>query len=83
MTTATLELEKSELAVMGHEGDTKIIWSRDNDTEIAVARAAFDKLKKDGYTIYRTDKKGEASEKMDKFDPDAERLIAVPRVVGG
>lgn len=72
-----------ELAVMDHTGDTKTIWDSDNKDEVEVARETFDKLKKKGYLIYHVKKNGEAGEQMLKFDPDAEKMIAVPKVIGG
>ena len=36
-----------EMAIMGREGDTKIIWSKTTPVEVDVAKMAFDKLKKD------------------------------------
>ena len=72
-----------ELAVMDHTGDTKTIWDPRNKDEVEVARDAFKKLKDKGYLIYRVGANGEKSTAMHKFDPDAEKMIAVPAVVGG
>lgn len=72
-----------ELAILDSTGDTKIMWDSTKPTEVEVARDTFKRLRKEGYTIFRTDKKGNQSERMDEFDPEAERLIAVPRIVGG
>ena len=83
MTTAAPVKEKNEFAVMDQTGDTKTMWDPDNEDEVEIARNTFDKLKKKGYLIYRTDKKGGTGEVMTKFDPDAARLVAVPPIVGG
>lgn len=72
-----------ELATMDASGDTKTIWNAENETEVEVARETFDKLKKKGYLIYRVNKLGNKGEQMLKFDADAEKMIAVPAVVGG
>ena len=72
-----------ELAVMDNTGDTKTIWDADNKDEVEIARDTFDRLKKKGYMIYHVKKGGEQGEVMHKFDPEAEKMIAVPKVVAG
>ena len=72
-----------ELAIMDHTGDTKIIWSRDNDDEIANAERTFKDLKKKGYAVFKVDKKGDKAEQVHEFDKSVERLIFVPALVGG
>jgi hypothetical protein len=72
-----------ELAVMDHTGDTKIIWSRDNQDEIDNARRTFADLRGKGYAAFKVDKKGDKAEQVHEFDPKVERLIFVPALVGG
>lgn len=72
-----------ELAVMNRTGDTKTIWSPDNPVEVEVARDAFNKLRSKGYSIFKVNKEGGAGKRMDTFDPQAGKLIAVPAIVGG
>lgn len=79
----TLETKLCELAVMDGTGDTKTIWDPRNEDEVEVARDTFKKLKSKGYLIYRVGANGEKSEAMHKFEPTAEKMIAVPPVVGG
>ena len=79
----TIEDIKGELAVMDHTGDTKTIWDPKNEVEVDLARATFDTLKKKGYLIYRVGTNGEKGVAMTSFDPKAEKLIAVPPIVGG
>ena len=74
---------KHELAVMNATGDTKTLWTPGNRVEEEVARAAFDKLKKEGFSIFHVDGEGNKARRMDEFDPKAGKLIAVPRIVGG
>jgi len=73
-----------EMAIMGREGDTKIIWSKTTPVEVDVAKMAFDKLKKDGYSAYSVsdngDKKGDP---VKDFDPNMERLVMVPPMQAG
>lgn len=72
-----------ELSVMNETGDTKTIWDSDNQDEVDAARVTFDSLRKKGYMIYTVKKDGEQGEQMRKFDPLAEKMIAVPPIVAG
>jgi len=72
-----------EIIEMNETGDTKIIWNPDNEFETQQAKETFERFKKKGYLIYRTNKDGEKREVMHKFDPSAERMIMSPAVVGG
>lgn len=72
-----------ELSVLDRTGDTKIMWDSAQDAEVDAARATFDDLKKKGYLAYSVNKKGDKGEVMKKFDPDAERIIMAPAMVGG
>ena len=75
---------KHYMAVMDHTGDTKIIWSKDNEDEVENARRSFKDFVKKGYKAFRVEgKKGEKGEQMDEFDPDAERIIFVKAMAGG
>lgn len=72
-----------ELAVMDRTGDTKTIWNPENEDEVDNAREVFKRLRKKSYLIYRVNKIGNKGEQMHEFDPTAEKMIAVPPVVGG
>jgi hypothetical protein len=72
-----------EIAVLDSTGDTKTIWDPRNPEEVEMARETFERLKKQGYSIFRVKKDGEKGEQMHKFDAEAEKMICVKRVVGG
>lgn len=75
---------KCEMAVMDGTGDTKIIWSKDNQDEIDAAKATFDALVAKGYAAFSVKgKSGEQGDQIKKFDPLAERIILVPQMAGG
>lgn len=75
---------KHVMCCMDHTGDTKIMWSKDNEDEVANARRSFEDFKKKGYTAFRVaGKKGEPGEQMREFDPDAERIIFAKPMAGG
>lgn len=71
------------LSVIGVEGDVKTSWSKDSPVEVEVARAAFDTLKAKGYLAFSVEERGEKGSKIDEFDPNLERIIMFPPVVGG
>lgn len=65
-------------------GDTKLMWDSGKEDEVEAARATFDKLTKKGYIAFRAEgKDGHQGEKIKSFDPDAERIILVPKIAGG
>lgn len=75
--------EASELCILDATGDTRLQWSKGNNDEVAFAKKRFAELKADGYLLYKVDKKGKQGEVISAFDPAAERIIAVPRMIGG
>lgn len=65
-------------------GDVKIMWNRTNTEEVEAARETFNRLKKKGYVWYKAEgKDGTKGEVVKEFDPNVERMIAVPVVTGG
>ena len=84
MSEAVLDEQRSsELIILDHSGDTKVMWNRGEPTEIAAARAMFSSLKAAGYMAYKTDRKGDKGDVVREFDADAERLIMSKPIVGG
>lgn len=71
--------------VMDKSGDTKIMWDRNNQDEVKIAKQAFEELTKTKKFVafYVTDKDGTKGEQMREFDPRAERVIFVPPMAGG
>lgn len=72
-----------EMVVMDTTGDTKLMWDSDKKDEVASAKRTYEDLKKKGYMAYAVKKNGDAGEMLDEFDPDAEKIIMAPRMVGG
>jgi hypothetical protein len=77
------EKELREMCVLDRTGDTKIIWDPENADEVETARQTFDKLRKKGYAAYSVKKNGDKGEVIREFDPNAEKLILAPQMVGG
>lgn len=75
---------KCAMAIMGKSGDFKIIWDKTITEEVEAARRAFAELKAQGYAAFAV--KGENGEKdvqLHEFNPNAERVILSPALVGG
>jgi hypothetical protein len=73
----------SEMRIMGGKGDTKIVWSKDNEDEVENAQRTFDDLQSKGFTAFSVKRNGDKDERITEFDPDAQTLIMVPRIAGG
>lgn len=73
----------AQMAVIGKEGDTKVIWDKGNADEVATARKTFDELKKKGFSAFSVKDNGDKNVRLDEFDPAAEKIILVPRMQGG
>lgn len=73
-----------EMIKLDDTGDSKFMWDSDNDAEIKAAKKQFETLKKEGYVPYSVKKDGSRGAKLvGDFDPDLEKLIMVPGLVGG
>lgn len=65
------------------KGDTRLTWDAGNEDDVETARQSFERLTKKGYSAYRVDKKGDKQGRMDKFDPEAEKVILATPTRGG
>lgn len=71
------------MRVMDETGDYEVKWNRRNHVEVEAARAAFDSMKAKRYMAYKTTASGERGEVITSFDPDAQRIVFTPPMVGG
>jgi len=83
MATAEMPLVTGTLCIMSEEGDTRIQWDKLDPEQVSKAQAKFDELKKKGYAGYSVNKKGDKGEVLHTFDPNSERVIMMPPMVGG
>lgn len=86
MATATVDVPvgKSIIHTLDQTGDTRLIWDHAIADEVSAARDLFNNLRAKHYTAYRAEgKEGTRGEVITKFDSTAERIIMVPRMVGG
>ena len=72
-----------EMRILDESGDTKKIWDPDNKDEVKDAERTFKDLTQKGFKAFTVDKKGEKGKPIDEFDPEAGKMILVPRLVGG
>jgi hypothetical protein len=89
MTTLVEEAARIEepgthvLCRLDSTGDTRIIWDPDKPEEVANARRTFDELKGKGYQAFSVSRKGDKDKVVRQFDPNEEKLILAPALVGG
>lgn len=74
---------KSCLYALDHTGDSRFMWSKDNPDEVEAAKKTFKRLLDKGYDAFKVRADGSKGEKISSFDPDAEKIIMSPRLVGG
>jgi len=78
------------MRILNDSGDRRVDWdvtrAREGDSEamaaIASAEAIFAEARRQGGTAVRF-RTGAPAERIDRFDPDAEQIVIVPRVAGG
>jgi hypothetical protein len=78
------------LRVLSRQGDDHITWDEQklpmNDPEtlaaIREAERIFSETRAKGATAFRVET-GKSPQKIDQFDPTAQQILIVPRVVGG
>jgi len=60
------------------------MWDADKQDEVDAARSMFNHLRNKHYLAFKAEgKEGRQGSQIDRFDPDLERIIMVPRMVGG
>lgn len=75
--------------LMDRTGDTKTIWDPSRPEEVEAAQVQFDALTnpeegKQKYVAFKVEEDGEkSSEKMERFDPKAGKIIFAPLLVRG
>lgn len=72
-----------KMQVMDVTGHLEIKWSRNNEEEIESARAIFDEKTEAGYSAFKIKTLGGQGERINEFDPTAEKIMLVPQLKGG
>lgn len=72
------------MVTLDQTGDTRLIWDPNVPHEVENARRTFDLLVNEKrMAAYAVTRKGEKGTVVNRFDPEAEKLIFAPRLVGG
>ena len=85
MTAAVVpDTKPCTMHILDHTGDSVITWHKDNEAEVAVAKAAFEAAIEKRAGVFKIGKRG-ARERIYKFDKNAEdiKIIASPQMLGG
>ena len=80
----------SMLRVLSRSGDDCYTWTRasattatdESDAAVREAERIFAEQRSRGATAVRK-APGKAAERIDTFDPEAEEIVMIPRVIGG
>lgn len=80
----------AKLRVLSARGDTSVEWdqrrAQTGDPEaLAAVREAeriFEEQRQKGATAFKVEP-GVPAQRLDRFDPEAEQIVIVPRVAGG
>ncbi|HEX4715287.1 MAG TPA: hypothetical protein VH164_10200 [Ktedonobacteraceae bacterium] len=89
MTTLVAEanrIEESEvgvLVILDRTGDTRHTWDRRSEDEVQVIRDLFERMIAKGYQAWSVTRKGDKDQRITEFDPQAEKVIFAPALVGG
>jgi len=73
----------TEMAVMNTTGDSKTVWDPKIEDEVEAAENTFDELTEKGYSAFDVKAGGRKGRRMDKFDPEAGKIIMVAPIKGG
>jgi hypothetical protein len=71
------------LRVLCGRGDVKVEWELDGGDAVREAERIFRENAARGYAAFRVDSGVAEAVRIDEFDPTAQEIIQVPRIVGG
>jgi hypothetical protein len=72
-----------EFRVLDKTGDTKVIFDKNSEEEVEIARESFSSLLKKGFNAFLVKKDGTPGKSVKTFNPEAEMYIFIPPMVGG
>lgn len=71
------------MQIMDPTGHTEITWNPEDADEVRMAREMFESMRERGHSIFRINPNGNRGARVTTFDPEAEKLLVVPQLVGG
>jgi hypothetical protein len=84
----SVTMTKHVMNILDQTGHTTIGWDPDDESEVAIAKAAFDSARTRGYHAFHVieDEEGgkpKRGARMETFNPEAEKMILMPQLQGG
>lgn len=74
---------KSLLVIPNEEGDLRIEWDPQDQSQVALAGEAFQGARSRGMTGYKVEQGGQRGELITQFEAEAQRIVMAPQMVGG
>lgn len=71
-----------KLRVMTHQGDRTVTWDAASASAVKEAERIFEEARQQGGTGFAVTPDTEPR-KLERFDPEAEQIVVVPRIAGG
>jgi hypothetical protein len=75
--------QKHVIRVVDPSGDLKFTWDAENADEVAAIEDMFNEKMKKKWIAYSVKRSGKKGIVIKTFDPDAEKIILAPPMVGG
>jgi len=72
-----------ELTILNYGEVRKVVWRPEAADEVKAAELAFDEMAEKGFSALKMDLKQRGGNKIDRFDPSAEKILMFPFLVGG
>lgn len=73
-----------KLTILDRTGDSEVSWNPGDAQSAKEAAIRFKEMTDDkGYLAFRADKEGNGTAPIKEFDPEAEEILMLPRMVGG
>lgn len=71
------------MEIMDQTGHTRHIWDAGNEAEVEAAQALYTSLVGRGYRAFHVKEDGKEGQRMEAFDPNAQKMIMLPQLRGG
>lgn len=73
----------AKLQILDRNGHTELAYEPDETATVDQARQEFMKKLEQGYLAYTVGPDGKADTAIREFDPQAQRIVMTPQLVGG
>lgn len=73
-----------KFTILDKTGDSEVKWNPGDATSAKEAAIRFKEMTdQKGYLAFKADKDGNGTAPLKQFDPEAEEILMLPRMVGG